>query len=95
MLLRYILIYQIDLLMTCPLERFHLVRETFTNRNEHEDWKKYFKPEQIIPLLREAEIELAGSMTTGEVCRALVSTPSLQKRRGLHSLLQLRGAERH
>ena len=33
--------------------------------------RKHFKPEQIIHMLREAEIKLAGGKTTGEVCREL------------------------
>lgn len=31
----------------------------------------HFKPEQIIHMLREAEINLAGGQTSGEVCREL------------------------
>jgi len=30
--------------------------------------RRHFKPEQIIHMLREAEIKLAGGKTTGEVC---------------------------
>ena len=33
--------------------------------------RKGFKPEQIIHMLREAEVRLAGGSTVGEVCRAL------------------------
>ena len=33
--------------------------------------RRHFKAEQIIHWLREAEIKLAGGMTTGEVCREL------------------------
>ena len=33
--------------------------------------RKHFKPEQIIHLLREAEIKLAGGKKIGEVCREL------------------------
>ena len=33
--------------------------------------RTHFKPEQIIRMLREAEIKLAGGKTTGEVCREL------------------------
>ena len=33
--------------------------------------RRYFKPEQIIHMLREAEIKFAGGNTTGEVCREL------------------------
>ena len=33
--------------------------------------RRRFKPEQIIHMLREAEIKLAGGKTTGEVCREL------------------------
>ena len=33
--------------------------------------RKHFKPEQIIHMLREAEIKLAGGKTIGEVCREL------------------------
>lgn len=30
--------------------------------------RRHFKPEQIIHMLREAEIKLAGGNPTGEVC---------------------------
>jgi transposase-like protein len=33
--------------------------------------RRHFKPEQIIHMLREAEIKLAGGKTTGKVCREL------------------------
>ncbi len=33
--------------------------------------RKHFKPEQIIRMLREAEIKLAGGKKIGEVCREL------------------------
>ena len=33
--------------------------------------RRHFKPEQIIHMLREAEIKLAVGKTTGEVCREL------------------------
>ncbi len=33
--------------------------------------RRHFKPEQIIHMLREAEIKLAGGKRTGEVCREL------------------------
>jgi transposase-like protein len=33
--------------------------------------RRQYKPEQIIHMLREAEIKLAGGQTTGEVCRGL------------------------
>jgi transposase-like protein len=33
--------------------------------------RRHFKPEQIIHMLREAEIKLADGETTGEVCREL------------------------
>ena len=33
--------------------------------------RKHFKPEQIIHMLREAEIKLAGGKKVGEVCREL------------------------
>ena len=33
--------------------------------------RKGFKPEQIIHMLREAVVRLAGGSTVGEVCRAL------------------------
>ncbi len=33
--------------------------------------RRHFKPEQIIHMLREAEIKLAGSKKIGEVCREL------------------------
>ena len=33
--------------------------------------RKRYTPEQVIHMLREAEIKLAGGKTTGEVCREL------------------------
>ena len=33
--------------------------------------RRHFKPEQIIHMLREAEIKLAGGRRIGEVCREL------------------------
>jgi len=33
--------------------------------------RKHFKPEQIIHMLREAEIKLAGGKKIGQVCREL------------------------
>ena len=33
--------------------------------------RRHFKPEQIIHMLREAEIQLAGGKKIGEVCREL------------------------
>ena len=33
--------------------------------------RRHFKPKQIIHMLREVEIKLAGGKTTGEVCREL------------------------
>ncbi len=33
--------------------------------------RRHFKPEQIIHMLREAEIKLAGGKRIGEVCREL------------------------
>jgi hypothetical protein len=33
--------------------------------------RRHFKPEQIIHMLREAEIKLSGGKTSGEVCREL------------------------
>ncbi len=33
--------------------------------------RRHFKPEQIIHMLREAEIKLAGGKKIGEVCREL------------------------
>ena len=33
--------------------------------------RRQYQPEQIIQMLREAEIKLAGGQTTGEVCRGL------------------------
>ena len=43
--------------------------------------RRHFKPEQIIHMLREAEIKLAGGKTTGEVCRVLRQPRSTQRRR--------------
>jgi predicted transcriptional regulator len=48
------------------------VKETFTSKKEYPIMAKTrFKPEQIIHMLREAEVRLAGGSTIGEVCRAL------------------------
>ncbi len=33
--------------------------------------RRHFKPEQIIHMLREAEIKLAGGKRVGEICREL------------------------
>jgi len=33
--------------------------------------RRHFKPEQIIHMLREAEIKMAGGRATGAVCREL------------------------
>ena len=33
--------------------------------------RKHFKPEQVINLLREAEVALSQGQTVGEVCRSL------------------------
>ena len=33
--------------------------------------RKRYKPEQIINMLREAEVALSGGQTVGEVCRSL------------------------
>ena len=33
--------------------------------------RKRYKPEQIINMLREAEVALSGGRTVGEVCRSL------------------------
>ena len=44
--------------------------------------KRHFEPEQIIHMLREADIKLAGDKTTGEVCRELgISEQSYYRRR--------------
>ena len=42
--------------------------------------RRHFRPEQIIHMLREAEIKLAGGKTTGEVCRVLGRPRSTQRR---------------
>jgi hypothetical protein len=42
--------------------------------------RRHFKPEQIIHMLREAEIKLAGSKTAGDVCRELGQPRSTQRR---------------
>jgi transposase-like protein len=55
-----------------PWIESQLVRETFTHKMQYRVMaRKGFKPEQIIHMLREAEIRLAGGSTVGEVCRAL------------------------
>ena len=33
--------------------------------------RRHFKPEQLIHMLREAEIKLAGSKKIGSICRCL------------------------
>lgn len=43
------------------------MRGTFTGTEEHDDGKRHFKPEQIIHMLREAEIKLAGGMQVSQV----------------------------
>ena len=43
-----------------PLCRLHLVRETFTDDSSKEMSRRRYKSEQIVHLLREAEIKLGG-----------------------------------
>jgi hypothetical protein len=48
------------------------VTETFTHKTEYPIMaRKGFKPEQIIHMLRQAEVRLAGGSIAGEVCKAL------------------------
>ena len=57
--------------------------------------RKRYQPEQIIHMLREAEIKLAGGKTTGEVCRELgVSEQSYYRWRKAYGGLRLDQAKR-
>ena len=57
--------------------------------------RRHFKPEQIIQMLREAEIKLAGGKTSGEVCRGLgVSEQGYYRCRKEYGGLQVSQAEK-
>ena len=57
--------------------------------------RKGFKPEQIIHMLREAEVRLAGGSTVGEVCRALsISEQSYYRWRKEYGGMQVSQAKR-
>ena len=53
--------------------------------------RRHFKPEQIIHILRETEIKLAGGKTTGEVCRELASEYGCYGYRRITALLRHQG----
>ena len=57
--------------------------------------RRHFKPEQIIHMLREAEIKLAGGKTTGQVCRELgISEQSYYRWRKEHGGMQVSQARK-
>ena len=57
--------------------------------------KRHFKLEQIIHMLREAEIKFAGGKTTGEVCRGLgVSEQSYYRWRKEYGGMQVSQAKK-
>jgi transposase-like protein len=57
--------------------------------------RKRYTPEQIIHMLREAEIKLAGGKTTGEVCRELgISEQSYYRWRKEYGGMQVSQAKR-
>ena len=57
--------------------------------------RKHYTPEQIIHMLREAEIKLADGKTTGEVCRALgISEQSYYRWRKEYGGMQLSQAKK-
>ncbi len=57
--------------------------------------RKGFKPEQIIHMLREAEVRLGGGSTVGEVCRALgISEQSYYRWRKEYGGMQVSQARR-
>ena len=57
--------------------------------------RKRFKPEQVLGLLRQAEVELAQGKRIGEVCRALgISEQSYYRWRSEYGGLKLEQARR-
>jgi putative transposase len=57
--------------------------------------RRHFKPEQIIHMLREAEIKLARGKATGEVCRELgISEQSYYRRRKEYGGMQVSQAKK-
>ena len=57
--------------------------------------RRHFKPEQIIHMLREAEIKLAGGKKIGEVCRELgVSEQSYYRWRKEYGGMQVSQAKK-
>ncbi len=57
--------------------------------------RRHFKPEQIIHMLREAEIKLAGGKKIGEVCRELaISEQSYYRWRKEHGGMQVSQAKK-
>jgi transposase-like protein len=57
--------------------------------------RKRYQPEQIIGMLRQAEIELAQGRTTGEVCRSLgISEQSYYRWRKEYGGMQVAQARR-
>ena len=57
--------------------------------------RRHFKPEQIIHMLREAEIKLAGGKKIGEVCRELaISEQSYYRWRKEYGGLQVSQAKK-
>ncbi len=57
--------------------------------------RKHFKPEQIIHMLREAEIKLAGGKKIGEVCRELaISEQSYYRWRKEYGGMQISQAKK-
>ena len=57
--------------------------------------RRHFKPEQIIHMLREAEIKLAGGKKIGEVCRELaISEQSYYRWRKEYGGMQISQAKK-
>ncbi len=57
--------------------------------------RRHFKPEQIIHMLREAEIKLAGGKKIGEVCRELgISEQSYYRWRKKYGGIQVSQAKK-
>lgn len=57
--------------------------------------RKRYKPEQIINMLREAEVALSGGRTVGEVCRSLgVSEQSYYRWRSAYRGMKLEQVKR-
>lgn len=57
--------------------------------------RKRYKPEQIINMLREAEVALSGGQTVGEVCRSLgISEQSYYRWRSEYGGMKLEQVKR-